>query len=251
MDAVRACHLHKSGRLIVFIQWHVPVCALFKGRLFDRPGSSMPATPETSGGEVEHKVYMVEGILLLVIELKLAFKPEKDHVAQVLLELACESNVFLSRVWKLTRVAAYKLNSDRNFKPQPPVYAVLTDLRFFYFFRYNGSQFARAKTIFISQESRSDFLAGMRKGMVVPFFSNAGLVAFIISALFCLRSTLELWQQSKLALCCEGQLVTSRIIGAKPCSKLATPKLFWSNAKGSWEEAGRRGLSALDDRLQL
>lgn len=50
----------------------------------------MPGTPETSGGEVVHEVYMLQGILLLVIELKLAFKTELDSVAQVLLELACE-----------------------------------------------------------------------------------------------------------------------------------------------------------------
>lgn len=50
----------------------------------------MPETPETSGGEVEHEFYMIEGIILLVFELKLKFKNEKDHIAQVLLELACE-----------------------------------------------------------------------------------------------------------------------------------------------------------------
>jgi hypothetical protein len=50
----------------------------------------MPGTPETSGGEVEHEVYMLQGIILLVVELKLAFKDEMDHIAQVLLELACE-----------------------------------------------------------------------------------------------------------------------------------------------------------------
>ena len=41
----------------------------------------MPSTPKTSGGEVEHKVYMIEGIILLVIELKLAFKDKNDHIA--------------------------------------------------------------------------------------------------------------------------------------------------------------------------
>jgi hypothetical protein len=36
---------------------------------------------------IEHEVYTVEGIILLVFELKLEFKTEKDHVNQVLLEL--------------------------------------------------------------------------------------------------------------------------------------------------------------------
>jgi len=72
------------------VQWHVPVCALFKGRVVDKPKHHTPGTPETSGGEVEHEVYMLQGIILLVVELKLAFKDEMDHIAQVLLELACE-----------------------------------------------------------------------------------------------------------------------------------------------------------------
>lgn len=64
-----------------FFQWHVPVCALFKGRVVDKPKHPMLGTPETSGGEVEHEVYMLQGVILLVIELKLAFKDEMDHVA--------------------------------------------------------------------------------------------------------------------------------------------------------------------------
>jgi hypothetical protein len=50
----------------------------------------MTGMPETSGGEVEHEVYMLQGIILLVVELKLAFKDEMEHVAQVLLDLVCE-----------------------------------------------------------------------------------------------------------------------------------------------------------------
>jgi hypothetical protein len=50
----------------------------------------MPDTPKTSGGTIEHEVYMMEGIILIVIELKLYFKDLRDHFAQVLLELACE-----------------------------------------------------------------------------------------------------------------------------------------------------------------
>ena len=74
---------------IITSQWHVPVCALFKGRIVDRPKHPMHETPETSGGWVEHEVYMVEGIILIVIELKLRFNNLSDHTAQLLLELAC------------------------------------------------------------------------------------------------------------------------------------------------------------------
>ena len=77
------------------LQWHVPVCALFKGRIVDRPEHPMPDTPETSGSMVEHEVYMMGGIILIVIELKLYFKDLLDHFAQVLLELACECQFHL------------------------------------------------------------------------------------------------------------------------------------------------------------
>jgi hypothetical protein len=63
----------------------------------------MPETPETFGGEVEHEVYMVEGIILLVFELKLQFKDMWDHGAQVLLELVCESDAFLDKSIKLNK----------------------------------------------------------------------------------------------------------------------------------------------------
>jgi len=41
---------------------------------------------------------MTEGIILLVFELKLYLKDERDHIAQVLLELACESCTFSTKV---------------------------------------------------------------------------------------------------------------------------------------------------------
>ena len=56
----------------------------------DNPEKIMPGTPETSGGQIEHEVHMLHGIILLVVELKLALKNEKDHVAQVLLALSCK-----------------------------------------------------------------------------------------------------------------------------------------------------------------
>jgi hypothetical protein len=47
----------------------------------------MPGMQATSGGTIEHEVYMLEGIILIVIELKLYFKNFRDHLAQVILEL--------------------------------------------------------------------------------------------------------------------------------------------------------------------
>jgi hypothetical protein len=126
--------------------WHVPVCALFEGRIVDRPEHAMPGTPETSGGCVEHEVFMIEGIILIVIELKLYVKDLGDHAAQILLEL----------------VSAHKINADREFENQPPVYAMLTDLHDFYILRYDGSTFSfYDKEITVPQRTRSAFLGGM------------------------------------------------------------------------------------------
>lgn len=49
----------------LFFQWHVPVCTLFKGRVvYAKPENTIPETSETSGIEVEHEVYMLQGIIL-------------------------------------------------------------------------------------------------------------------------------------------------------------------------------------------
>ena len=57
----------------------------------------MPMTPEneTSRGEAEHEVFMRQGTIMLIFQLKLEVKSMRDHVAQVLLELVCESGVIL------------------------------------------------------------------------------------------------------------------------------------------------------------
>ena len=41
----------------------------------------------------------------------------------------------------LRESAAYKINSAKEFDEKPPAYASLTDLRDFYFFRYDNSKF--------------------------------------------------------------------------------------------------------------
>jgi hypothetical protein len=50
----------------------------------------MPETPETSGGEIEHEVYLFSNLILLVIEMKFTLRSAWDYFAQVLLELVCE-----------------------------------------------------------------------------------------------------------------------------------------------------------------
>ena len=50
----------------------------------------MPETPEKSGGEIEHEVFLFSNLILLIIEMKFALENAWDYFAQVLLELVCE-----------------------------------------------------------------------------------------------------------------------------------------------------------------
>jgi hypothetical protein len=71
-------------------------------------------------------------------------------------------------------IAAYKLNSTRGFDPQPPVYAILTDLHDFYFISFNGSKFACTAPITVPIESRLGFMEGMMAG--ASFYCSLGRI---------------------------------------------------------------------------
>lgn len=60
--------------------------------------------------------------------------------------------------------AAFEKNSHRDLNPQPPVYAVLTDLQNFYFLRYDGRKFCRMSQILVNNETKDGFLVGMAQG---------------------------------------------------------------------------------------
>jgi hypothetical protein len=68
--------------------------------------------------------------------------------------------------------AAYKLNLNKEFHPQPPVYAILTDLKDFYFFSYDGSTFKMDKEIRVSSATRVEFFNGMGDGSFLSQFSK-------------------------------------------------------------------------------
>ena len=58
-----------------------------------------------------------------------------------------------------------KLNRDSDLYPQPPIYAMLSDLRDFCFLSYNGTEFQCMTQISIPQQPRTDFMKGMTQGM--------------------------------------------------------------------------------------
>jgi len=56
-----------------------------------------------------------------------------------------------------------KLNRDRDLDPQPPIYAILSDLDDFHVFSYDGIKFQRMARIWIPQEPRAQFMKGMAR----------------------------------------------------------------------------------------
>jgi hypothetical protein len=135
--------MNSIGTLITSAQWYVSVCSLFNGCLVDKPETSMPETPETSGGEVKHKVFLFDNLILLVIEMKFTLKHTQDYYAKVLLELVCVTFSFVVSYSTSDYIdqAALKLNHDINLDPQPPIYTVLLDIHDFYFLSYGGTKF--------------------------------------------------------------------------------------------------------------
>jgi len=72
--------------------------------------------------------------------------------------------------------AAYQKNRDRNLDPQSPVYAILTNLEMFYFFRYDGSKFSCSEQIYVKSNTREAFLLGMCEG--TPSSTSIGITQF-------------------------------------------------------------------------
>jgi len=127
----------------------------------------MPETPETSSREIEHEVFLFSNLILLIFEMKFMLKNTWDYFAQVLLELVCEIFSFFVTYSPSDYIdqAAMKLNCDRDLSPQPPIYAMLLDLRDFSFLSYDGTKFQCIAQISIPQCPCMEFMKGMMQGM--------------------------------------------------------------------------------------
>lgn len=123
----------------------VPVLALFHGRVIDKPEEAiMPGTAFSTGGEVEHKIVMFNGILLFVIEAR-SNNPSNNNLAQLFLE-------FLS---------AAKMNKQDDFEGLR-IYGILTNLTRFAFYSYDPifNRFCRGDE-FLVQTLRDGFSSDM------------------------------------------------------------------------------------------
>jgi len=142
--------------------------------------------PGTSGGKIKHEVYMVGGVtILIVVELDFDYNNPQDHFAYALLELEGDLMFILCQFRGSHCSAAYRLNTAKEFANQSPVYAVLTDMRDFYFLRYDGCNFTLYKDeTRVSYYSHPQFLDGMRNGECTHAPLNVVNYAIVTEILF-------------------------------------------------------------------
>ncbi|KAN0078375.1 hypothetical protein V8E55_010432 [Tylopilus felleus] len=128
-------------RVRAFDAYLVPIVRLLQGRVIDKPEHPMTSTAYSSGGEVEHELFMIGGIIFFVIELKSG----QDNVAQLFLEL----------------LSAAEMNKKVDFEGLR-VHGLLTDLQAFHFYSYDPTRrkFAFDETLQASG-TREAFIADM------------------------------------------------------------------------------------------
>ncbi|KIM89513.1 hypothetical protein PILCRDRAFT_769359 [Piloderma croceum F 1598] len=76
----KVVHSRKEARVRILDPYIVSIVALFQGRVIDKPDQSMAETEYSTGGEVEHKIFMIGGVLFLIIEFKLD-SPDENALA--------------------------------------------------------------------------------------------------------------------------------------------------------------------------
>jgi len=121
----------------------VPIVALFQGRVIDKPEQAMMETKYSTGGDVDHEIFMIGGILFLIIKFKRM--PRAIALAQLFLELA----------------SAAEVNKSTDFKGLC-VYGLLTNFLYFNFYSFDPStnQFCFDETI-ITNVQRTTVFAEM------------------------------------------------------------------------------------------
>ncbi|KAI0274055.1 hypothetical protein BGY98DRAFT_997008 [Russula aff. rugulosa BPL654] len=210
----RSSHNGEAARVLFLDAWHVPVCALFKGRLVEQSKSSTAL------------ILHGRGTIILLVFVKLEFKNESDHLAKVLVELDL----------------AYRLNSSKELGLQPPVYAVWTDLERFYFLRYDGSHLTCTDAMFVPESPRPQFLAGMRR---VSDYLFSVLLEGYISVL-----DAAVARYTRCGDLNPAQASPDKWSQALGNAREAQDILVGDKGKSlqSWEEVGSRGLFCLNER---
>ncbi|EDR13668.1 uncharacterized protein LACBIDRAFT_308899 [Laccaria bicolor S238N-H82] len=130
----RQAQSREAARIRMMDPYLVRIIGLFQGRLIDLPEQAMLETEYASGGEVEHEIVMIGGILFFIAEFKLGLSLA-DNVAQLFAE----------------KLAAAKANKKADFGDLR-VYGLLTDLTDFHFYSYDpvAEKFAFDETLIVN-----------------------------------------------------------------------------------------------------
>jgi len=131
-------------RIRAFDTYLIPIVAFFQGRIIDRPKHPMMSTAYYSGGEVEHELFMIGGVIFIIVEMKLGYEGQ-DSIAQLLLDL----------------LSAAEMNKNTTFEGLR-VHGLLTNLQAFYFYSYDQTRrkFAFDEILLVSL-GREKFIADM------------------------------------------------------------------------------------------
>ncbi|KAI0248593.1 hypothetical protein BJV78DRAFT_1276522 [Lactifluus subvellereus] len=156
----------RETRVRLFDTYIIPIVGLFQGRVIDMPEQPM-STAYSSGGEVEHELIMIGGILFFVIKMKFGSERE-DNIAQLFLEL----------------LSAAEMNKQAKFEGLR-VHGLLTDLQCFYFYSYDPIQkrFAFDEMLLVNT-TRDAFIADMihvtnKVFSIILFAYMEGLAALV------------------------------------------------------------------------
>ncbi|EDR13985.1 uncharacterized protein LACBIDRAFT_305296 [Laccaria bicolor S238N-H82] len=159
----RPLQVREQVRVRALDAYLIPIVALFHGRIINRPEDPI-TTAYSSGGEVEHELVMIGGMLFFVI---LRFRGE-DDIAQLFLEL----------------LSAAEMNKNVEFEGLR-VYGLLTDMETFHFYSYDQTQkkFAFDEMLRVNS-TREMFIADMisvtnKVFTVILFAYTEGLAAIV------------------------------------------------------------------------
>ncbi|OBZ74316.1 hypothetical protein A0H81_05624 [Grifola frondosa] len=144
----RSFQEREACRVKLLEPWLEPVLALFEGRVIDTPKSAMPSThfsaTFSATSAVEHKIFIIGGILFLVVELKFTLDID-DNFVQLFPEL----------------LSAARTNKSANFA-NLRVFGLLTDVSSFRFYSYDPllNEFHSDENILVNAK-RDDFCCDM------------------------------------------------------------------------------------------
>lgn len=124
-----------------------------------------------------------------------------------------------------------KKNRDRDLDPQPPIYALFSDLNSFEILSYDGTKFQYLTQILVPLEYRTEFIHGMAQGMfaflpvlILYLCSTVSdlLFSLLLNGYIGVLSAVEKRSRKRGS---EGEVSPFVIVCSSPCNHFVTPKV--------------------------